>query len=140
VPPQDAFDLTFDTSTLEATGFIKYKKQDEIQFLCAFVVQADASGEFVGGAYGSVWDPAQIGDLIDDTGKTTKDNPPQDQPTWRLKLEKMAHPDDPAQFPDMTPGQSAMGIALYRVGGTLEGWATPKIMVTDGGATARYQP
>jgi hypothetical protein len=142
MPPQDQFNGEFDIATQMASGYIKYKKADQLEFLCAFIVQLDDSGEVQAGAFGGEWNPAAIANLIADTGgPATTDNPPQAQPTWSMgPLRLMDDPKNPnPEIPrpsEFIVGREATGVALYRLpGAQVEGWATGKITVTNNGSS-----
>src|SRR5262249_2097936 len=118
----DMFNKKFDSQTLDAAGLIQYKKA-RLEFLCTFILQLDNKGRVTAGAYGGRWG-AELGQSITDKGGKTKDNPPQDQPTWTFQLEQI----NPAR--KLKPGQ-AVGVALYkRQGQVVQSWVTNGIQVT----------
>jgi hypothetical protein len=114
--PFDMFDEKFKIAApMKATGKISYGK-DEVDFLCACIIQVDGTGNITGGAYG-----ASTQAKINST-----DDP--DQPTWELAMRMMPAGGGPSRR--LKVGKSATGLALYRRnGGQLGVWLTPDIEI-----------
>lgn len=110
----DMFDKTFAIGDMKATGKIKYPK-NEVDFLCACIIQMDGAGQITGGAFGA----ATQGAVAIKNGA---------QPKWELDMRMM--PNAGGHSRKLKSGQSATGLALYRrTSGQLAVWVTSDITV-----------
>ena len=111
----DMFDTKFKIgNAMKATGKIQYPL-DEVDFLCACIIQVDDAGKITGGAYGA----ATQGAVSITNGA---------QPTWKLPMRMM--PNVGGHSRKLKAGKPATGLALYRRNsGQLAVWVTPDMEI-----------
>lgn len=121
--PFDMFDKKFNTAAtpMKATGEIQWNKE-QVDLLCAYIVQIGDTGKITGGAYGVATKKPDRPDAfpIKNDGLIVNGLP---QPTWKLTMRMV-----PGQ--NLQVGKLATGLALYRRNnGTLAVWLTPDIEI-----------
>ena len=119
MPPQDNF-TTFDPGKLDVTGFIKYAKAN-ITSLTVRIEQRDTDGTLIAGAQGTLWDAEVKAAIVDDGAMTKDDGPPEEQPTWGMKLELSP------KTGSFKPDQPVNGTAVYTRAGLDPEWTTENI-------------
>ena len=91
---------------LDVTGFIKYAKAN-ITSLTVRIEQRDTDGTLIAGAQGTLWDAEVKAAIVDDGAMTKDDDPPEEQPTWGMKLKLSP------KTGSFKPDQPVNGTAVY---------------------------